>query len=156
MTSRLREASLKNFKEDRKREQKKVILVAGVVGLLILITVVLGAGVFIAYSVAVDANAEEPVIEHDFIPIPATSTTTSTSTTSTTTTSITSTTTTTSSTTTTTLCGGDLLKPCEVGGCDPGFVLDSQGLCQDPECVPSIESGRDGCGSFALRYCQRG
>jgi len=88
-----------------------------------------------------------------------------TTTTSTTTKPKTTTTTTLIPTTTTTIveknekCGGDWEPPCETQSglkkCNEGYVIGSEGFCHILECAPSVPSGREGCGGWALNYCRR-
>jgi len=65
---------------------------------------------------------------------------------------------TTTTTTTTIPCGGDMQPPCQTGaeGCDEGIILGADNICHTPTCAPSVKSGRDGCGAFALKFCQPG
>jgi len=34
--------------------------------------------------------------------------------------------------------------------------LGADNICHTPTCAPSVKSGRDGCGAFALKFCQPG
>jgi len=107
---------------------------------------------FSAYSLG---STEPAVVGKVTAQVYTTTTSTSTTTTSSTST-IPTTTTSTIPTTTTTLCGGEYQPPCE-DGCNLGFIVGSTGTCHPKgPCAPSVPSGRDGCGSFALSFCAGG
>ena len=109
---------------------------------------------FLALLNAYSTESTEPAVVGK-VTAPVYTTTTSTSTTSSTST-IPTTTTSTIPTTTTTLCGGEYQPPCE-DGCNLGFIIGSTGTCHPKgPCAPSVSSGRDGCGSFALSFCAGG
>ena len=108
---------------------------------------------FLALFNAYSTESTEPAVVGK-VTAPVYTTTTSTSTTSTSTIPVT--TTSTIPTTTTTLCGGKFQPPCE-DGCNLGFIVGSTGNCHPKgPCAPSVSSGRDGCGSFALSFCAGG
>jgi len=168
------ESSSLLFRDEREDEPESGGVSLLVIGLVAVIFAFLGMVTIgaVTYKVFIDEPATT-----------TTTSTTSTTTTSTTTTSTTtSTTTTTTSTTTTTLCGGSLQPPCkesncnegyvigtigvcqpcggefqppcEDGNCSKGFMLGSMGLCQPIECNPSVPSGKNGCGEWALNFCR--
>ena len=109
---------------------------------------------FLALFNAYSTESTEPAVVGK---VTATETDATTSTTTSTPTTSTSTiTTSTTSTSTTTLCGGEYQPPCE-DGCNLGFIVGSTGNCHPKgPCAPSVSSGRDGCGSFALSFCAGG
>ncbi|MCG2782767.1 MAG: hypothetical protein L6243_04180 [Candidatus Altiarchaeales archaeon] len=109
---------------------------------------------FLALFNAYSTESTEPVVVGKVTATDTTTTTSTTTSTSTTSTStIPATTTSTIPTTTTTLCGGEYQPPCE-DGCNLGFIIGSTGNCHPKgPCAPSVSSGRDGCGSFALSFC---
>jgi len=60
-------------------------------------------------------------------------------------------------TTSTIACGGDGELQCETDkglACNIGFILGSGNVCRPKECAPSVASGKEGCGAWALNYCR--
>lgn len=157
-----RESSLGNL--ERKKVKEKNASKATSFFFLVLLGGLMMGGVGGYYLVQMNNNSPKKLGEEseNFSIVSSTSSTTSTvlSTTTTSTSTTSSTiklTTTTSSTTTTISCGGDWEKPCkteEGEKCNVGNVLGSEGLCHTPECAPSVPSGKEGCGGFALQFCQ--
>ncbi|MFH0860620.1 MAG: hypothetical protein V1921_05420 [Candidatus Altiarchaeota archaeon] len=144
-------------KKKTKKEQKS----GNVTLILILLVVFLMGSVGVAVSVAayVASKAEnDPQSQVRTYTTSTSVTSTSTSIVSTSTVYVmTSVPTTTSVRPTTTVCGGLGEEACRNSGeCQKGLVRNSGGICVDPNCAPSVASGREGCGEFALNFCRGG
>jgi hypothetical protein len=158
--------------EDGGSSLKLAFLAILVFSLLSMITV--GALTFVMLD-----NHKSPVNDPGGVDV--TKSTTTTTSTTTITIPTTTTTTTTTSTTTTTLCGGEFQTPCgdgcsdgyvmgvvglcqscggefqlpcDDGNCSDGYMLGNMNVCQPVTCNPSILSGKEGCGSWALNFCR--
>ncbi|MFH1836090.1 MAG: hypothetical protein ABH851_07880 [Methanobacteriota archaeon] len=137
--------------EVKSDSSQRRVIVLGLLSVLILFslgTITIGGAAYL--MIPHEEKVMEPEVNES---VTSTSTSTSTSTTTSSTTTSTTTTSTTS-TTTTTLCGGEFDKPCEDQSCMEGFTIGSLNLCQPIECSPSVPSGKEGCGAFALQYCK--
>ena len=140
-----------NKKDADKETKKKSNLCVVISSMILLLTLVL-IPVIGAVTYAVLHNSSPEKEKSDFSATVSENIITS-STTSTTTSSSTSTTSTSTTSTSTTLCGGAFQDPCN-GTCNKGFVINADGLCQIVDCVPSVFSGKEGCGVFALNFCR--
>lgn len=143
---------------DIKKEEPKIskwsllLVISAAVIFTIISIVTVGVGAYMVLSNKT-TPPEEPVVIEPTTTV-STSTTTSSIIPTTTVQASTSTTSTTTSTSTTIPCGGEFQDPCAGNKCDSGFTIGSTGKCHPLECAPSVNSGRGGCGAFALNYCK--
>lgn len=148
--------SLQTKSETKEKPKKKssygVILVAAVLFFLVTSAVIaISVGAYVASKVENSPQSQNKTY----------TTTTSTTSTSTSIVSTSTVPTTTSSLTTTTVkvaeivCGGDGEDACrDLPECEKGLTRNSKGICVTLGCVPSVNSGTDGCGAFALSFCK--
>lgn len=54
-------------------------------------------------------------------------------------------------------CGDEYELPCKTENgsfCNKGTIVGADGLCHKLECAPTIPSGKEGCGGWALNWCK--
>lgn len=148
--------SLQTKSEEKEKHKGKhsygVILAVAVLFFLVTAAVIaISVGAYVASKVENSPQSQNKTYT-------TTSSTTSTSTSLVSTSTVSSTT---SSLPTTTVevveivCGGEGEDACRnPPECEKGLTKNSKGICVTLGCVPSVNSGKEGCGAFALSFCQ--
>ncbi len=113
-------------------------------------------GIFVGAEVVLHYMGNGEIDEVTTTSLVTTSTTSTSLITTITSTSLITTTSSSLVTTTTPECGSDWEPPCENESeqeCAPGYDIGAEGLCHEVECAPSVPSGKEGCGVWAVREC---